>query len=320
MTTLPDGDFIRSLPKAELHVHLEGALEADLLFALAKRNDLALPWPSIEALREAYSFDGLPSFLALYFEGCQVLRREQDFYDLTRAYLARAHADGVVRAEMFLGPQSFLDLGVSIEEILGGILRAIDDARSEDGISGGLLVSAHRHRDEADAFALLEKVMPWADRIAGYGLGGAELGNPPSKFQRYYDELHRLDFRTCAHAGEEGPAEYVREAVELLGVDRIDHGLRALDDPSLVDELVSRRIPLTVCPLSNVKLHVVPALSEHPLKQMLAVGLNVSVNSDDPAYFNGYVADNYHRCATALGLEADELTVLAANSLDAAFA
>jgi adenosine deaminase len=319
MTTLPDAEFIRSLPKAELHVHLEGCLEADLLFALAKRNDLALPWPSIEALREAYSFDGLPSFLALYFEGCQVLRREQDFYDLTRAYLARAHADGVVRAEMFLGPQSFLDLGVSIEDILGGVLRAIDDARSEDGISGGLLVSAHRHRDEADAFALLEKVLPWADRIAGYGLGGAELGNPPSKFRRYYDELHRLGLRTCAHAGEEGPADYVREAVELLGVDRIDHGLRALDDPSLVDDLFDRQIPLTVCPLSNVKLHVVSKLSEHPLKQMLAIGLNVSINSDDPAYFSGYVGENYHRCATALGLEAGELTVLAANSLEAAF-
>lgn len=320
MDTLPDAEFVRSLPKAELHVHLEGCLEADMLFALARRNDIALAWPSMEALRLAYRFEGLPSFLKLYFEGCQVLRREQDFYDLTRAYLSRAHADGLVRAEMFLGPQSFLDLGVAIEDVLGGALRAIDDAEAEDGISGGLLVSAHRHRDEQAAFELLESVLPWADRIAGYGLGGAELGNPPSKFQRYFDELHRLGFRTCAHAGEEGPADYVREALELLEVDRLDHGLRAMDDASLVRDLVSAKTPLTVCPLSNVKLHVTPDLAAHPLKRMLAAGLNVSVNSDDPAYFGGYVLDNYTRSAAALGLGTHELSVLAANSLGAAFA
>ena len=314
-----NADYVRSLPKAELHVHLEGTLEPELLFALARRNDVALPWASVDDLQAAYRFDDLASFLALYFEGCQVLVHEQDFYDLTRAYLGRAHDDGVVRAEMFLGPQSFTERGVPTSQVIGGVLRAIEDAEAEYGISAGLLVSAHRHRSEADAFALLESVLPWADRVAGFGLGGAEVGNPPSKFQAYFAELHRLGFRTTAHAGEEGPADYVRQAVELLGVDRIDHGLAALDDPSLVAGLVAAGTPLTVCPVSNVTLNVVRTLRDHPLPAMLAAGLNVTLNSDDPSYFGAYVGDNYLRCAEAFGLTEADLVRLAASSLAAAF-
>jgi adenosine deaminase len=311
--------FVRSLPKAELHMHLEGSLEAELLFQLAERNDVALPWRSVEALRAAYRFDGLQSFLDLYYQGCQVLVREQDFYDLTRAYLARAHADGVVRAEAFFGPQSFTERGIPMGDILGGILRAMDDARADDGLSAGVVLTAQRHRTEADAFALLDAVSPWADQITGFGLGGAEVGNPPSKFTRYFRELHRLGFNTTAHAGEEGPASYVREAVELLEVDRIDHGIRALDEPDVVELLAASGIPLTVCPLSNVTLKAVPALGDHPLPAMLAAGLNVTINSDDPAYFGGYVLDNYVQCAEAFDLSADTLTTLAANSIAASF-
>jgi adenosine deaminase len=311
--------FIGQLPKAELHVHLEGCLEAELLFELAERNDVALPWRSAAALRAAYQFDDLQSFLALYFQGCQVLRREQDFYQLTRDYLARAHADGVVRAECFLGPQSFTEQGVPIQAVIEGTLRAMADAEREDGISAGLLVSAHRHRSEADAFALLDSVLPWADQLAGFGLGGAEVGNPPEKFTRYFAELHRLGQATTAHAGEEGPADYVRQAVELLGVDRIDHGIRALDDPQLTAELAQAKMPFTVCPISNVKLQGVESLAQHPLPRMLAAGLTVTLNSDDPAYFESSLADNYRQCAQAFDLDAAALAGLAAASLRAAF-
>jgi adenosine deaminase len=312
-------DFARSLPKAELHIHLEGALEAELLFELAARNDVALPWRSIDALRGAYRFENLQSFLDLFLEGCRVLVHERDFYDLTRAYLARAHADGVVHAEAFLGTQSFVERGVPMGAILGGTLRAIDDARDQDGITAGLLVSAQRHRTEADAFSQLDGVLPWADRIAGFGLGGAEVDNPPAKFAGYFDELHRLGFRTCAHAGEEGPAAYVRDTVELLGVDRVDHGVNVVHDAALVRALAAQAIPFTVCPLSNVKLQVVPSLAAHPLPAMLAAGLNVSINSDDPAYFGGYALDNYTACAHTFELGRDVLADLAESSIRAAF-
>ncbi len=312
-------DFARSLPKAELHIHLEGSLEAELLFELAERNDVALPWRSVEALRDAYRFVDLQSFLDVFLEGCKVMVHERDFYDVTRAYLARAHADGVVHAEAFLGTQSFVERGVPMAAVLGGTLRAMDDARARDGITAGLLVSAQRHRTEADAFSQLDGVLPWADRIAGFGLGGAEAGNPPAKFARYFDELHRLGFRTCAHAGEEGPAAYVRDTVELLGVDRVDHGVNVVHDPALVAALAAQAIPFTVCPLSNVKLNVVPSLAAHPLPAMLAAGLNVTINSDDPAYFGGYVLDNYTACAHAFALDSEALADLAASSIRAAF-
>jgi adenosine deaminase len=319
VTESPDTEFIRALPKAELHMHLEGALEPELLFELARRNDVTLGWRTVAELRGAYEFHSLQPFLDLYYEGCRVLCHERDFYDLTRAYLARAHADGVRRAEISLGPQSFLGRDFTVGDYFGGVLRAMDDAESEDGISAGIIVTVQRQRTEREAFEQLDAVLPWADRIAGFGLAAAEAGNPPSKFAGYFAELHRQGFRTCAHAGEEGPADYVREAVEVLGVDRIDHGIHAMDDPRLVEELVTAQVPITVCPLSNARLKVVPALDEHPLPKMLAAGLNVSVNSDDPAYFGGYIGDNYAVCTADLGMTRDDLVVLAANSIRSSF-
>jgi adenosine deaminase len=319
VTESPDPQFARALPKAELHMHLEGALEPELLFALAKRNDVALRWNSVDELRAAYEFHSLQQFLDLYYEGCRVLRHERDFYDLTRAYLSRAHADGVRRAEISMGPQSFTGPDFTIADYFRGALRAMDDAEAEDGISAAAIVTVQRQRTEREAFEQLDAVLPWADRIAGFGLAGAEIGNPPSKFAGYYAELHRQGFRTCAHAGEEGPADYVRQAVELLGVDRIDHGNRALDDPGLVGDLAAARIPLTVCPLSNARLKVVTDLAGHPLPAMLAAGLNVSVHSDDPAYFGGYIGDNYAVCANDLGLSAGDLVTLAANGIRSSF-
>jgi adenosine deaminase len=319
VTESPDTEFIAALPKAELHMHLEGALEPELLFELATRNDVALGWRTVDELRGAYEFHSLQPFLDLYYEGCRVLCQERDFYDLTRAYLARAHADGVRRAEISLGPQSFLGREFTVDDYFRGVLRAIDDAESADGISAGIIVTVQRHRSEQEAFEQLDAVLPWADRIAGFGLAAAEAGNPPSKFARYFAELHRQGFRTCAHAGEEGPADYVREAVEVLGVDRIDHGIHALDDPLLVKDLADAQVPITVCPLSNARLKVVPGLAQHPLPAMLAAGLNVSLNSDDPAYFGGYIGDNYAESARALGLSRADLETIAANSIRASF-
>ncbi|MEJ0017703.1 MAG: adenosine deaminase [Acetobacteraceae bacterium] len=310
---------IRGLPKADLHMHLEGSIEAEHLLELAVRNGMRPRWETPEALRAAYEFEDLQSFLDLYYEGCRVLLRERDFYDITRAYLRRAHADAVVRAEMFMGPQSFTERGVALAAVMDGVLAAIDDAAREDGISGGLLVSAQRHRSEADALALLDSVMPWADRIAGFGLGGAECGNPPSRFAGYFRAARERGFPITVHAGEEGPASYVREAVEVLDVDRIDHGNSCLDDPALVRELAARGTPLTVCPLSNLRLKGVASLAVHPLRAMLDAGLCVTLNSDDPAYFGGTVNDNFTACRQALDLSADEIVLLARNSLAAAF-
>lgn len=311
--------FIMEIPKAELHVHLEGCIEAELMFDLAVRNGLELRWNSPEELRAAYRFTNLQAFLDLYYAGCRVLVHERDFYDVTRAYLIRARADGVVRAEVFIGPQSFTERGVDVATVMNGVLAAMEDARREHGISAGLLVSAQRHRSEAEALQLLESVMPWSDRIVGFGLGGAEVGNPPSRFASFFRTCRERGFRVTAHAGEEGPASYVREAVDLLRVDRIDHGNACMNDPALVQDLVDRAIPLTVCPLSNVKLKVVSSLESHPLRAMLDAGLRVTVNSDDPAYFGGTVAENLIRCHHSLGLSKDDVATLARNSFSAAF-
>ena len=238
---MPDADaFIRCMPKAELHMHLEGSIEAELLLQLAARNGLRPRWETPEALRGAYRFRNLQAFLDLYYEGCRVLMQERDFYDITRAYLRRAHADAVVRAELFLGPQSFTERGMAIDAVMDGVLTAMRDATREDGISAGLLVSAQRHRREAEALQLLDSVMPWAEQIAGFGLGGAEVGNPPSRFERYFRTCRERGFRITVHAGEEGPASYVREAIDLLQVDRIDHGVACMDDAALVRELAER--------------------------------------------------------------------------------
>jgi adenosine deaminase len=311
--------LIRGVPKAELHMHLEGSIEAEQLLELAARNGLRPRWETPEALRAAYRFRDLQDFLDLYYEGCRVLRQERDFYDITRAYLRRAHADAVLRAEVFIGPQSFTELGVPLQAVMDGVLAALGDAARDQGISAGLLVSAQRHRSEAEALQLLEQVMPWADQIAGFGLGGAERGNPPSRFARYFRTCRERGFRITAHAGEEGPASYIREAIDVLGVDRIDHGVACMDDPALVRELAERGTPLTVCPLSNLRLNVVPSLAAHPLRAMLDAGLNVTMNSDDPAYFGGYVNDNFIRCRDALALSDRQIAALARNSLMACF-
>lgn len=300
-------------------MHLEGSIEAELLLELAARNGLRPRWQAPEALRAAYEFSDLQSFLDLYYEGCRVLVQARDFYDITRAYLRRAHADTVVRAEVFLGPQSFTERGIPIDAVMEGVLAAIRDAASEHGISVGLLVSAQRHRSEAEALALLGSVMPWADRIAGFGLGGAERDNPPSRFINYFHACRERGFRITVHAGEEGPAAYVREAVELLNVDRIDHGNACLDDLALVRTIAAKRTPLTVCPLSNVRLRGVPSLAAHPLPAMLAAGLNVTLNSDDPAYFGGSINDNFAQCRQVLGLSLQNVVAMARNSLTAAF-
>jgi adenosine deaminase len=311
--------FIRKLPKTELHMHLEGSIEPEMMFALAQRNGIDLKWDSPEALRAAYEFSDLQSFLDLYFEGCRVLVSERDFYDVTMAYLRRAVRDGVVRAELFLGPQSFTDRGVPMAYILEGVFEAINDAKRDVGISAGLMVSAHRHRSEAEATQLLDQIMPWADRILGIGMGGAEVGNPPSKFTSFFRECRNRGFRTTIHAGEEGPPSYVREAVEVLQVDRIDHGNACLSDAALTKELADRRIALTVCPLSNVRLKVVPRLDVHPLRTMMKANLLVTVNSDDPPYFGGYVSENLIECQKALGLSQAEIVQLVRNGFEAAF-
>jgi adenosine deaminase len=311
--------FIRRMPKAELHMHLEGSIEAELLLELAVRNGIRLRWTSPDALRAAYQFRDLQAFLDLYYEGCRVLVQQRDFYDVARAYLRRAHDDAVVRAEIFVGLQNYTERGVPLGTVMDGVLAAMRDADKEHGISAGLLVIAQRHRSEAEALDLLDQVMPWANQIAGFGLGGAELGNPPSGFVRFFTACRDRGFRVTAHAGEEGPASYVREAIELLHVDRIDHGNSCLDDPALVRELAQRAIPLTVCPLSNVRLNGVPSLAAHPLRAMLDAGLFVTLNSDDPAYFGGYVNDNFIQCRHTLGLSADDVVTLARNSLTASF-
>lgn len=317
---MPDmGAFIRGLPKAELHMHLEGCIEPETMFTLAERNGVELPWPSPQALARRYDFDNLQGFLDLYFQGCRVLRTGLDFFDVTTDYLKRAHRDGVIHAEIFLGPQSFTEQGTPLEDIVSSIEAAYANAGLGFGITGGLIVSTHRHRSEADAFALLDSLMPFQGRILGIGMGGAELPHPPSKFMRYFEECRRRGFRTCIHAGEEGPADYVRQAFEDLRVDRIDHGIACMDDPDLVARLAAARVPLTVCPVSNVKLKVTERLEDHPLRRMLAAGLNVSVHSDDPPYFGAYAADVLIQSQQALGLTHDEVVTLARNSLESAF-
>lgn len=319
----PAGDrpaaYIAGLPKAELHMHIEGSIEPPRFIELARRNRVSIPWSSVDELRDAYRFEDLQAFLNLYYDGCRVLVTADDYHAVTRDYLRRAHADRVLHAELFLGPQGHTLRGIALATVLEGVLAAIDDARRADGLTAGLLLVAQRHRSEAEALAMLDDAMPWADRILGFGLGGAEVGHPPSKFTEFFRRCRERGFRVVAHAGEEGPAAYVREAVELLQVERIDHGNACLDDPALVELLVARAVPLTVCPISNLKLQVVPSLASHPLRRMLDLGLQVTVNSDDPSYFGGYVNDNLVACRDALGLSRAQLVTLARNSFAASF-
>jgi adenosine deaminase len=311
--------LVHALPKAELHIHIEGTLEPELMFALARRNRVPLPWESEEALRRAYVFDSLQSFLDLYYAGCRVLRQEQDFYDLTSAYLERAAAQNVRHAEIFFDPQTHTDRGVSFEAVIGGIHRALADGRRRHGISSFLILCFLRHLSVEAAEATLRQALPFKDRIVAVGLDSSELGHPPAKFRTIFERARDEGLLTVAHAGEEGPPSYIREALDLLHVQRIDHGVRCLEDPSLVERLVAEQVPLTVCPLSNVRLRVVPTLAAHPLKRMLDRGLCVTVNSDDPAYFGGYLQDNLEAAQQALDLQPADLLRLARNAFQASF-
>jgi len=308
-----------ALPKAELHLHIEGTLEPELMFELADRNGVRLSYPDVDAVRRAYVFDDLQSFLDVYYAGCSVLVTEQDFADLTRAYLERAAADGVRHAEIFFDPQTHTDRGIPLETVVAGITTALAAGARDLGVTSELILCFLRHLSADAAMATLVAALPYRDQIVAVGLDSSEAGHPPADFRAVFDRARAEGFLTVAHAGEEGPAEYVREALDLLHVRRIDHGVRCLEDPALVDRLVAEQVPLTVCPLSNVKLAVVPDLAAHPLRRMLEAGLCVTVNSDDPAYFGGYVAENYRASAEALGLTDADLLRLARNSFTAAF-
>jgi len=315
--------FVRGLPKAELHLHIEGTLEPELMFQLAERNGVALPHADVEALRAAYQFADLQSFLDLYYAGTQVLQTERDFHELTAAYLRRARADGVVHAEIMFDPQAHTARGISIDTVFAGIAGALRQAHEEHGLTSVLILSFLRHLPEEDALATLEAALPLRERYAdlwtAVGLDSSELGHPPRKFERLYARCRELGFRLVAHAGEEGPPEYVREALDLLKVERIDHGVRSEEDPALMQRIIDQAIPLTVCPLSNLRLCVVDDLAGHNVARLLRRGAVVTLNSDDPAYFGGYVADNYIECARKLGLHPEELVALVRNSFKASF-
>ncbi|HTA40194.1 MAG TPA: adenosine deaminase [Candidatus Acidoferrales bacterium] len=311
-------DVIR-LPKAELHIHIEGTLEPEMIFAMAARNGVALKFPNVEALRAAYQFTDLQSFLNLYYQGMAVLRKTQDYYDLTTAYLKRASAQGVRHVEIFFDPQAHLDRGIAFDTVIDGLWSALRDGAKTFGITSHIIMCFLRDLSAESAMATLEAALPHRDRIIGVGLDSAEVGNPPSKFTKVFDRARAEGFLTVAHAGEEGPPEYIVEALDLLKVSRVDHGVRCMEDPALVERLVRDRIPLTVCPLSNVRLRVVDKLADHPLRGMLDVGLVATCNSDDPAYFGGYVGDNFRETAAALNLTDAQLITLARNSFEASF-
>lgn len=310
--------FIAALPKAELHLHIEGSLEPEMMFALAQRGGVELAFGSVEAIRAAYEFSNLQDFLDIYYQGMAVLRTEQDFHDLTAAYLARAEADNVRHVEIFFDPQGHTARGVAFADVVGGIARALDDAKAR-GITSRLIMCFLRHLSESDAEATLDEALPHLHLIHGVGLDSSEVGHPPDKFARVFARARGLGLKIVAHAGEEGPPDYVWQALDVLGVDRIDHGNRALEDAALVQRIVADGLTLTVCPLSNLKLCVVDDLANHPLRRMLRAGLKATVNSDDPAYFGGYVNANFIAVAEALDLSRDEIITLARNSFTGSF-
>jgi adenosine deaminase len=314
-------DLLTSMPKAELHVHIEGTLEPELIFALARRNGIDLPYAGVEDLRAAYAFTGLQSFLDIYYAGASVLRHEQDFEDMASAYLGRAAADNVVRAEIFFDPQTHTARGVPFRTVIDGLSRAIARARDRHGVDAALILCFLRHLSEEEAFETLEQALPFRDRFIGIGLDSSERGHPPEKFARVFARCRELGLRLVAHAGEEGPPAYITAALDVLGVERIDHGVRCVEDPALVRRLARGRIPLTVCPLSNVRLRVFGSLAGHNLPALLAAGLCATVNSDDPAYFGGYINRNFRETFAALpSLTARDAWQLAANSFEASFA
>jgi adenine deaminase len=312
-------DLARAVPKAELHIHIEGSLEPELIFALAQRNRVPLPYADVDALRAAYAFKDLQSFLDIYYAGASVLLHEADFYDMAWAYFERARADNVIHAELFFDPQTHTARGVPMASVVQGLARACRDAQDKLGISSALILCFLRHLSEEDAFATLEAALPYREHFVGVGLDSSEVGHPPSKFSRVFAHCGELGLHRVAHAGEEGPPAYIWEALDDLKVERIDHGVRCLEDAALVAELARRRVPLTVCPLSNLKLCVVTDLRDHPMKRMLDAGLCAMVNSDDPAYFGGYMNANFVQTVEALGLTSKDVVTLANNSFEASF-
>ena len=307
--------MLQAMPKAELHIHIEGSLEPELIFELAQRNGVSLPYASVEALREAYAFTDLQSFLDIYYAGASVLITEQDFYDMTMAYLRRAAADNVRHAEIFFDPQTHTARGIPFKTAIDGIWRACQ----EGPISATLIMCFLRHLSEEEALATLEEALPFRDKIIGVGLDSSEVGHPPEKFARVFERARQLGLHLVAHAGEEGPPAYIESALDVLKVERIDHGVRVLDDPALVERVARERMALTVCPLSNIKLRVFDVMGSHSLRRLLDAGLVVTVNSDDPAYFGGYVNENYLAAFAALPLDAGHAQTLARNSFEAAF-
>lgn len=317
--TMTPAQLAAAIPKAELHMHIEGSLEPELIFALAQRNGLNLPYASVDALREAYAFTNLQSFLDIYYAGASVLLHEADFHDMAWAYFLRAKADNVAHAELFFDPQTHTARGVPMATVIQGLASACARAQAELGVSAALILCFLRHLSEEDAFQTLEAALPYRQHFIGVGLDSSEVGHPPSKFSRVFARCRELGFHVVAHAGEEGPPAYIWEALNDLKTERIDHGVRSLEDPALVAELARRRIPLTVCPLSNLKLCVVNDLKDHPMKRLLDAGLCATVNSDDPAYFGGYMNANFVQTVEALGLTREDVVTLARNSFEASF-
>ena len=312
-------DLARAIPKAELHIHIEGSLEPELIFELAQRNGVALSYPSVEALRAAYAFTDLQSFLDIYYAGASVLLQPQDFHDMAWAYFLRAKADNVIHTELFFDPQTHTTRGVPMASVIEGLSGASRQAAAELGISSALILCFLRHLSEEAAFATLEAALPYREHFIGVGLDSSEVGHPPEKFERVFARCRELGLKVVAHAGEEGPPEYMWQAIDLLKVQRIDHGVAAMQDPLLMAELAHTRLPLTVCPLSNLKLCVVNDLRDHPLKKMLDAELCVTVNSDDPAYFGGYMNANFEQTVVALDLSREDVVQLARNSFEASF-
>ena len=311
--------YIAGLPKAELHLHIEGSLEPELMFELAQRNGVAIPFDSVEAVRAAYDFSNLQDFLDIYYAGANVLLTRRDFEDLAFAYFRRAAADTVRHAEIFFDPQTHTDRGVPFGVVVEGLIAGMDRAKAELGVTSGLILSFLRHLTEAEAFATLEAAKPYLHHFVGVGLDSSEVGHPPSKFERVFAAARALGLKLCAHAGEEGPPAYVYEALDLLHIDRMDHGNRSMEDEALIQRLAASQMTLTVCPLSNLKLCVVRDLKDHPVPEMLRRGLHVTLNSDDPAYFGGYVNENYRQLAQAVELTREQLTLLARNSFEGSF-
>ena len=311
--------LIKKIPKAELHVHIEGTFEPELMFEIAQRNNCKIRFKNVQEIRQAYSFHNLQSFLDIYYAGANVLLYEADFYDLTTAYLRKCREDNVVHTEIFFDPQTHSDRGVTFATIFNGIHRAVEDAKAEWGITSRLIMCFLRHLPQEEAIKTLQHSLPFKQHIAAVGLDSSEIGNPPSKFKKVFDAARSEGYLTVAHAGEEGPPSYIWEALDLLKVQRIDHGVRCMEDEKLMARIIFEKIPLTVCPLSNLKLRVFPKLSDHNLQKLLNRGVKVTINSDDPAYFGGYVNQNYLEAAAALDLTTNDIKVLAINSFEASF-